>query len=69
MAAHKTYIAPELIAEGKRLYETTLTPRCDIAAALGISLGTLAARIKERQWAARRPHRPSVDIFRAVQPS
>ena len=67
MAAHKTYIAPELIAEGKRLYETTLTPRCDIAAALGISLGTLAARIKEWQWAARRPHRPSVDIFRAVR--
>ena len=67
MTAHKIYVAPELIAEGKRLYETTLTPRCDIAAALGISPSTLAARIREWQWTARRPHRPSVDIFRAVR--
>jgi hypothetical protein len=42
MSAHKIYIAPEMIAEGKRLHETTLTPLADIAAMIGITRGTLS---------------------------
>lgn len=67
MAAHKIQIAPELIAEGKRLHETTLTPLCDIAAVMGISRDTLSARIKEWGWRLRRPASRGVDIFHAVR--
>ena len=67
MAAHKIPIAPELIAEGKRLHETTLTPLSDIAAVMGITRGTLAARIKEWGWKLRRPHSRGVDIFHAIR--
>ena len=37
-------IAPERIAEGRRLYEQTLTPMGDIAALLGIQTRSFAAR-------------------------
>jgi hypothetical protein len=67
VAAHKIQVAPELIAEGKRLHETTLTPLCDIAAAMGLSRGTLANRIREWGWKRRRPSSGTVDIFHAVR--
>jgi hypothetical protein len=67
MGAHKIQIASELIAEGKRLHETTLTPLSDIAAMMGITRGTLTARIKEWGWKLRRPGSRGVDIFHAVR--
>jgi hypothetical protein len=67
MVARKIEIAPELIAEGKRLYEQTLTPLNDIAAVMGITRGTLAARIKEWGWSLRRPGSRGVDIFHAMR--
>ena len=50
MPAHKIQIAPELIAEGKRLYEQTLTLTSDIAAMKGICRETLNDRIREWRW-------------------
>ena len=47
MATPKIQIAPELVAEGKRLYETTMTTIADIAALMGISRRTLENRIVE----------------------
>jgi len=67
MVARKIEIAPEIIAEGKRLYEQTLTPLNDIAAVMGITRGTLAARIKEWGWSLRRPGSRGVDIFHAMR--
>ena len=51
MATPKIEIAPERIADGKRLYETTLTPVPDIAAMMGVSRRTLERRIVE--WGCR----------------
>ena len=51
--ALKKQIAPERIAEAKRLYELTLTPVPDIAAMMGISRKTLERRIHEWGWTPR----------------
>jgi hypothetical protein len=57
MATSKIQVAPERIAEGKQLYELTLTPVPDIAALMGISRRTLARRIPEWGWTPRSaPH-------------
>jgi hypothetical protein len=47
MATPKIRVAPALVAEGKRLYETTMTTIADIAALMGISRRTLDNRIVE----------------------
>ncbi len=55
MPTHKIQIAPELVAEGKRLHETTLTPPSDIAAVSQQQRAALAVRIRnvvEREIAA-----------------
>lgn len=67
MVAHKIEIAPELIAEGRRLHDTTLTPLCDIAAVMGITRGTLSARIREWAWGKRRASSGALDLFHAVR--
>ena len=53
MATPKIQIAPERIADGKRLYELTLTPVPDIAAMMGVSRKTLERRIHEWGWTLR----------------
>ncbi len=52
-------IAPELIAEGRRLYEETNTPTREIAALMGITRGTLDNRIAEWKWTRRRYSAPA----------
>ena len=47
MTAHKIEIAPELVAEGQRLYERTLTPVHVIAKMMGICRDTLNNRRKK----------------------
>jgi nitroreductase len=66
MATPKIQIAPELVAEGKRLYETTMTTIADIAALMGVSRRTLENRIVEWNWKRRRQPSGAIDIFHAV---
>jgi AcrR family transcriptional regulator len=47
-------IAPELIAEGKYLYEETLTPTDEIGARMGLSRSAFYLRVKEWKWKRRR---------------
>jgi len=67
MATPKIQIAPQLVVEGKRLYETTLTTIADIAALMGISRRTLENRIVEWNWKRRRQPSGAIDIFHAVR--
>jgi hypothetical protein len=67
MATPKIEIAPELVAEGRRLYEETLTPVHDVAAMMGISQRTLENRIREWNWKRRRHSGGAVDLFHAVR--
>ena len=67
MAAPKIQIAPELVIEGKRLYEQTLTPVKEIAAMMGVSRWTLESRIREWEWKRRRHPTGPVDLLRAVR--
>ena len=61
MATPKIEIAPERIADGRRLYETTLTPVADIAAMMGISRRTLERRIAGWGWTPRSAPRHATD--------
>jgi hypothetical protein len=61
MATPKIQIAPERIAEGKHLYELTLTPVPDIAAMMGLSHRTLERRIVEWRWTPRSAARIATD--------
>jgi hypothetical protein len=54
----RTEIAPELLAEARRLYEQTVTPLREIWTLLGVSRSTLYARARESKWERRR-HSPS----------
>lgn len=54
-------IAPERIAEGKRLYELTATPLEDIAALMGVSRWTVQRRIYEWGWTPRTALRRRAD--------
>ena len=47
-------VAPELIAEGKYLYEETLTPTDQIGARMGLSRSAFYLRVKELKWQRRR---------------
>jgi len=53
MPARK-HVAPELIAEGKYLYEETLTPTDEIGARMGLSRSAFYLRVKEWKWKRRR---------------
>ena len=61
MATPRIEIAPERIADGKRLYESTLTPVPDIAAMMGVSRRTLERRIVEWGWVLRSAPRHATD--------
>lgn len=50
----KKQIAPELLAEGKFLYEQTLTSVEEIAARMGLSRATLYVRLPDLGWQRRR---------------
>lgn len=49
----KKKIAPELLAEAKRLYEQTLAPVSDIAGMLGLSRSNFYRRVREGAWRGR----------------
>jgi len=53
MSGRRIEIAPELVAEGRQLYENTLTPTRDIATKMGLSRNTLDNRIAEWKWQRR----------------
>jgi hypothetical protein len=67
MASPKIQVAPELVAEGQRLYETTMTTIGDIAALMGLSRRTLENRIVEWKWQRRRQPSGAIDIVHAVR--
>lgn len=66
MGGPRIEIAPELVAEGKRLYEQTQTSQEDIAGMMGISRDTLRARVREWGWKQRPPRSRPLDHPRAV---
>lgn len=53
MSGRRIEIAPELVAEGRQLYENTLTPIRDIAKMMGLSRKTFDTRVGEWQWQRR----------------
>ena len=67
MPARKIEIAPDLVQEGKRLYELTSTPVRDIAALMGITRWTLESRVREWGWQRRQPLAMSVELHRAAR--
>ena len=54
MRGYRIAVAPELIAEGKRLYEETDTPVHLIAKHMGMTRSTLHYRITDWKWTRRR---------------
>jgi hypothetical protein len=60
-------IAPELVAEGKRLYERTLTPMRDIAAMMGISRRTLEKRARQWNWRPRKIASRPIELLHALR--
>ena len=62
MPPHCKKIAPELVAEGRRLYEQTMVPMREIAALFGVSPTTLQDRIVAWGWQRRRYDTRSVDL-------
>ena len=50
MVARKQ-IAPDLLAEARRLYEQTLAPVADIADMIGLSRSNFYKRVRERRLA------------------
>lgn len=67
MPARKIEFAPELIAEAKRLYETTTTQVGDIAAMLGVCRSTLTHRANEWGWRKRAHAGTTVELVRMVR--
>lgn len=61
MAGRRIDIAPERIAEAKRLYELTGTPVPAIAAMLGIARRTLERRARALKWTPRSAPRIEAD--------
>ncbi len=64
MVAKKT-IAPELLAEAKRLYEQTAAPVGDIAEMVGLSRSNFYERVWEGKWRSRRA-KPTFSMARAI---
>jgi len=65
MAAKKE-IAPELLAEAKRLYELTLAPVDDIAAMMGVSRGLFYRVVRKGGWRGRRAHVGTFEFAHAL---
>jgi hypothetical protein len=64
--AAKKQIAPELLAEGKRLYEQTLAPVDDIAAMMGVSRTLFYRIVREGKWRGRRASVATFEFVRAL---
>lgn len=62
----KKEIAPELLAEAKRLYEQTLAPVDDIAGMVGLSRGNFYKRVREGGWRGRRAKVGAFQFTRAL---
>jgi hypothetical protein len=60
MPARK-HVAPELIAEGKYLYEQSLMPTDEIGAKMGLSRSAFYLRVKEWNWKRRRYSSGDID--------
>jgi hypothetical protein len=67
MSPRKIEIDPELVAEGKRVYEMTATPLRDLAGMMGISRRTLENRIREWNWKRRRVASRPIELLHAVR--
>ena len=67
MAPPRKQIAPELIAEGRRLYEQTLARVDDIAAMMGISRSWFQQRAREWGWSRRRANAGITDLARVLR--
>lgn len=61
----KKVIAPEVLAEARRLYEQTLAPVGDIAELVGLSRSNFYERARELGWRGRRA-KPTFSFARAV---
>lgn len=61
----KKEIAPELLAEAKRLYEQTAAPVGDIAEMVGLSRSVFYERVREGKWRSRRA-KPTFSMARAI---
>ena len=61
----KKEIAPELLAEAKRLYEQTAAPVGDIAEMVGLSRSNFYERVREGKWRSRRA-KPTFSMARAI---
>lgn len=59
----KIEIPPELLAEGRFLYEETLTPVNEIWAHMGLTRSTFFARLHELGWVRRRYCPPAQDTI------
>ena len=68
MPARK-HVAPELLAEAKRLYEQTLAPVDDIAGMIGLSRTPFYKRVKEEGWRGRRARIGTFEFARALSGS
>lgn len=62
----KKQIAPELLAEAKRLYEQTLAPVDDIAGMLDLSRSSFYVRVREGGWRGRRASTAAFHFTRAL---
>lgn len=62
----KKQIAPELLAEAKRLYEQTLAPVDDIAGMLDLSRSNFYRRVREGGWRGRRASAAAFHFTRAL---
>jgi hypothetical protein len=65
----KKVIAPELLAEARRLYEQTLAPVDDIAGMLGMSRTPFYRRVKEGCWRRRRARVATFEFARSLSSS
>jgi len=65
MAAKKE-IAPDLLAEAKRLYEQTLAPVDDIAAMMGVSRALFYRFVRKGNWRGRRASVGTFEFARAL---
>ncbi len=65
MPAIRIEVAPALMAEGRRLYETTRLPMDEIAVIMGISNTTLRNRIKQWGWRRQRHDGRSIELLLA----
>ena len=68
MVARKQ-IAPELLAEARRLYEQTLAPVADIADMIGLSRSNFYKRVRDEGWRGRRANAGIFQFTRALSGS